>query len=331
MSQAFKESKTRILQAFEQILAERQPLDAKIATKEEEAERAKNAEMLERALHYSTDSIVRGLADLQLEFGTVVGDIVTRLDGETEKLDELQRAIATETERLDTLRKTRVVADALHLLSQEHQEKRRQLETRHRSDRETLEKTQVELRRQWQREQADHIAALEERQTLLQQERSTQEADYLYDAERSRQIALDEYETAQRQQERHLSDRRQTLERDWANREAQITRQATQLATYRQRADAFPQELETAIREAREAAIRDTNQETRIKADLATKDYETAQQSHTLQIAALEAKIANQASQIDDLSQQLTQAMQQAQTLALRAFETSSQRLVPTA
>ncbi len=327
MSQASKDSKARIMQAFGQILAERQPLDAKIATKEEEAEQAQNTEILARALQYTADNIVRGLADLQLEFGETVGGMVTCLEGETEKLDELQRAIATETDRLDTLRKVRTVADALHLLTQEHQEHLRQLESAFSQDGQALEKARAEVHQQWEREQVEHRVQQEERQSLQQQLRATQEADYGYETARSRQIALDNYETMQRQRLRQLEEHRQSLERDWTEREQEWTRQEALRLDYQQRAEAFPEELEAAIREAREEAIREVSQEARIKVELATKDYESAQQRHGFQIESLEAKIAQQSAQIEDLSQQLQQAMQQSQALALRAFESSAERL----
>lgn len=328
MTQTFQERNAQILRDFEGIRAQRQPLAAKIATREEESEREKNLTVLERARQYTTDTIVLSLAELQLEFGSIVSNVLTRLNSETEKLDDLQRAITTETDRLSTLHKTRIVADALYLLTQEHQERLRQLELQYSQNHETLEREQQETRQRWEREAAEQAAAQEQQQALLQQTRATQEADYTYETDRAQRLALDTYETTARQQEQALSDRRQTLERNWAEREEQLTRQATQLTQYRQRIDAFPQELETAIREAREASIRETTQDNRVKADLIAKDYETAQQGYSLQIQALEAKIAQQTQQIDSLSQQLTQALQQAQALTLRAFE-PTQRPTP--
>jgi len=64
MSIAVKDSKQQLMQAFQQIIADRKKLESKIATKQEEAEKAKNKETLEAASTYTVDSIVKGLADL---------------------------------------------------------------------------------------------------------------------------------------------------------------------------------------------------------------------------------------------------------------------------
>lgn len=69
---AVKDSKAKILETLQQILADKQKIESKVATKEEEAEKEKNQRVLEAASQYTADSIVRGLADLQLEFGSVI-------------------------------------------------------------------------------------------------------------------------------------------------------------------------------------------------------------------------------------------------------------------
>ena len=67
---ASQDSNEQVLAAFQKILADRKKLGARIATKEEEAVAAKNAQMLDVASAYTVDGIVKGLADLQLEFGS---------------------------------------------------------------------------------------------------------------------------------------------------------------------------------------------------------------------------------------------------------------------
>ncbi|NET52655.1 MAG: hypothetical protein F6K09_29450, partial [Merismopedia sp. SIO2A8] len=81
--------KTKVMDAFQRLLLERQGFTSQVATKEEEAEQARNREALETATQYTTDSIVRGLADLQLEFGTVVTSLTEQLSTETDKLEDL--------------------------------------------------------------------------------------------------------------------------------------------------------------------------------------------------------------------------------------------------
>lgn len=324
-----KDSKAKILETFQQILAEQQNIESKVATKEEEAEKEKNQRVLEAASQYTADSIVRGLADLQLEFGSVINGLSIRLTTETYKLDELKRAFEVETQHLQELQQTRVVADALHILSQEHQEKLRVLEHTAASDRETLEQEITLSRKTWQQEQEEHEILLRESNELLSRERQRQEEDYQYETERLRQIATDEYEEIKRQTERELQEALITKEKQWSERERLLAGNQALLEEYQRKAEAEPNELEEAVKKAREEGIRDVTQEAKVKADLFEKEWQSSKQGYELQIQSLEAKIQKQSEQITEISTQLQSAMRQAQELAMRAFESSSNRLVP--
>jgi hypothetical protein len=311
----------KILATFQSILAERQQTASRVATKEEESEQAQNQKVLAAVAQYTTDNIVRGLADLQLEFGSIVGDLSTRLSTETTKLDELKRAIAVETQRLQTLQKTRVVADALYLLTQEHQENLRLLEQRLAKEREALNKEMTGRRKVWQREQTEYETALEEAVQRLSRERERQEADYDYDTERSRKIATDDYEENKRQIERQIQETTQAREKEWAEREQVLAVHGTLLAEYQTQVAAFPAQLEEAVKKSREEGIRDANQDAKIKADLFAKEWEAIEQGYEFQIRSLEAKIQRQGEQITEISTQLQAATRQAQELAMRAFQ----------
>ena len=201
---AVKDSKAHIIETFQQILRERQKVASKVATKEEEAEKEQNIRVLEAASQYTADSIVRELADLQLDFGSVITKVSTKLTVETSKLDELKRAIEVETQHLQELRDTRVVADSLYILTQEHQENLQVLEDTAKSDRETLEREIAFSRKTWQQQQEEYEVLLLESNELLSRERQRQEEDYRYDTERSRQIANHENEATKLQIEREL-------------------------------------------------------------------------------------------------------------------------------
>ncbi|NET39310.1 MAG: hypothetical protein F6K19_46305 [Cyanothece sp. SIO1E1] len=321
---AVKDSKAEILQAFQAILAERRQLASKVATKEEEAEKEQNKSVVEAASQYTTDSIVRGLADLQLEVGGMVNELSTKLTDETAKLEQLQRAIAVETQHLQELQQTRVVADALYILRQEHQENLRLLEQQSASDREALAVEIAERRKAWQQEQEEFTAICNQRNTLLRREREWQEEDYQYETERSRKIEADEYEEAKRQSEREIQATNQAKAKDWAEREQVLAANQALLAEYQQQVEAFPAQLEEAIKKSREEGIREAHQAAKVKADLFTKEWEGSQQGYELQIQSLETKIQKQTEQIAEISTQLQAALRQAQELAMRAFASSA-------
>ncbi len=118
-----KDSKQQLVQAFQLIIRERKKLESKIATKPEEAEKAKNQEILTAASTYTVDIIVKALADLQLGFGSIINALSEKLAQDNSKLDELNQAIVIETKRLQELQQIRTVAYTLDIFTQEHQEK----------------------------------------------------------------------------------------------------------------------------------------------------------------------------------------------------------------
>ena len=322
---AVKDSKEQILAAFQRILAERKKLELKIATRQEEAEKEKNKQILSTASTYTVDSIVKGLADLQLEFGSIVIGLSEKLAKENSKLDELKLALEVETKHLQELQQIRVVADALDILNREHQEKLKTLEQDANNQKEGLEKERNQTRKTWQQEQAEYEIKLQAQNALLAKERQQEIEDYQYRLELARKINTDAYQARKRNLERDLQESTQLKDKDWTEREKILTAQQAQFVEYQKQINAFTAELDETVKKAREEAIRDVNQDAKVKADLFEKDWEGSKQSYELKIQSLEQAIAKQAEQIESLSSQMQAALKQAQDLAMRAFENSAQ------
>ncbi|NEP48185.1 MAG: hypothetical protein F6K65_04850 [Moorea sp. SIO3C2] len=321
---ATKDSKDQIFQAFDKILKDRQNIDSKIATKEEEAEKAKNQQVLETASNYTVDNIVKGMADLQLEFGTIVNELSEKLSSEASKLDELKLAIKVETEHLQYLQQIRVVADALHLLNQEHQEKLKSLEQKAAQQREEIEKDQEQKRKLWQKDQEDFEIARQEQNELLTRERQRQEADYQYELERNRKIETDQYEELSRNQERELQEANQEKDKQWSEREQKLEESQALFEEYQQKVEAFPTELDEIVKKVKDKAMRKVQNDAKVQADLLAKEWEVNQQGYDVKIQSLEQHIEKQNKQIENLYSQLQETLKQSQALTLKAFDGSS-------
>ena len=319
-----KDSKEQILATFQQLLAEKKKIESKIATKEEEAEKAKNKQILETASTYTIDSIVKGLADLQLEVGGIVGGLSEKLTGEANKLDELKRGIEIEKDHLQELKEIRIVADALYILNQEHQENLKSVEQEAANQREAVDKDMADKRKLWQREQAEYEIAIREQTEVTTRERQQEQDEHRYKLERTRKIEADEYEEKKRKLERELQEANQEKGNQWAEREKILTENQAKFEENQKKVEAFPAELETEVKKAREEAIKEATNEAKVKADLAEKEWEGTKQGYEMRILSLEATIQRQVEQITDLSTQLQAAMKQAQSLAMRAFESSN-------
>jgi hypothetical protein len=321
---ALKDSKEQLMTAFQQIIAERKKLEFKIATRQEEAEKERNIQILETASAYTVDSIVKGLADLQLEFGSIVTGLSEKLATENYKLDELKQALEIETQHLQELQQIRIVADALHILNQEHQEKLKLLEQDTASYREAIEKEIAQTRKNWQQAQAENEITLQAQNELLIKERQQEVEDYQYRLELTRKINTDAYQARKRNQERDLQEATGLKEKQWVERNTILTEQQPGFEEHQKQMAAFSSELDEAVKKAREEAIRDVHQDAKVKADLFEKDWQGTKQSYELKIQSLEQAINKQTEQVESLSNQLQAAMKQAHNLALRAFENSA-------
>jgi len=314
------DSKEQILAAFQQLLAQKKKIDSKIATKEEEAEKAKSKQLLETASTYTIDSIVKGLADLQLDVGSIVVGLSEKLTAEAKKLDEIKRGIEIETVHLQELKEIRIVADALYILNQEHQEKIRLLEQDADSQREIIEKDKNEKRKAWQKEQAEFEISVREQAEFLAKERKLEQEEHQYLLERTRKIETDEYEGKKRKLELEIAEANQEKDKVWAEREKILQDNQKLFEENQKKVEAFPAELEEAVKKAREEAIKEATNEAKYKAELVEKEWEGNKQGYEQKVQSLEATIERQTQQITDLSAQLQAAIQQAQALATRAF-----------
>ncbi|MCT7991456.1 hypothetical protein [Laspinema olomoucense] len=319
-----KDSKAQILSQFQQLLASRQGTASKVATKEEEAEKEKNKELLAVASTYTIDTIVKGLADLQLDFGSIVTQLAEKLSTETAKLDELKRAIFIQSDRLEELRQIRVVADALHILTQEHQEKLALLDHQAALQQEAIETDQAQKRKAWQKEQQEFESLVQEQDEAVAKEREQEAADYGYELLRIQELETDEYEERKRQQERELKEITREKQKNWTEREKYLTEHQAEFAANQQKIAGFEEELKQAYIKAKEEAIAEVKREAKVKSDLFEKEWEGTKQGYDLTLQSLNSNLERQTQQIADINAQLQAAMRQAQDLAMRAFQTSS-------
>lgn len=317
-------SKSKIMQSFQLLLAEKKKIESKVATKEEEAEKEKGKQILEQAANYTVDSIVKGLADLQLDFGGIINQLSEKLTAESAKLEELMQGIEIETQHLQELQKLRVVADALHILTQEHQEKLSALEQNASLHQEVLEKDMAAKRKAWQKEQEEYEATVQDQNELLTKMRQQEAGDYQYEIERQRQVEMDDYEEMKRKLERELQGTTREKEKNWEERESYLTANQAEFEENQQKAEGFEEELKQAYIKAKDDAIKEAEREAKVKADLYAKEWEGTKRGYELQIQSLEETIQRQIEQIADISAQLQAVLSQAQNLAMRAFASSN-------
>ncbi len=318
-----KDSKTEILAELSRILDRDRP-SSKVATKEEEAQLAKNKEIVARAANNTVDTIVKGMADLQLEFGSIVSELSNKLTSEVEKLTEAKQAIEIETQHRSELQKIRVVADALYIITQEHQQSLKTIEQQLASEQEDLGKDQTQVRKSWAQNAKEYAEQQAELATITAKERQKEQDEFQYKVTRDRQLQADTYAETKRNQEQEIQSRDREQQKQWKEREKFLKDNQKLLDENIAKVAVFPVELEEAVKKAREEAIKETSADAKVKADLFEKEWEGTKQGYEMKIQSLERVVERQSEQIIAITEQLQTVINQAQSLAMRAFETSA-------
>lgn len=314
------EGKEQVMAAFSKLLATHQNQESRVATKEEEAEKAKNIALLAKATDYTVDNIVNGMAALQLDFGLAVDLLKENLTTESSKLEELKKAIAVERANLKQLSQVRLVADALHILEQEHQAKLRQITESTELEQEKIDREISQTRQEWEQEAANFLVTTTEADELLAQQRAQEEADYNYELARQRTIEADEYAEDKRQQERELAEAEQEKAKDWAKREQYLSENQAKFAKQQTEIAGFEEKIKTEYNKAKGDAIAEATKKAKVETDLLEKDWSARQKGFDFQIESLSETLTRQEQQIADLKAQLQESNTQSQNLALRAF-----------
>ena len=318
-----KDESQALQQAFAEVRKEQAAAQGRFQSRAEVQRAQRDREVLGRAAEYTVDHIVRQSADVQLEVGAVLAQLEERLSGETTKLAELVTAGEVAGRELAELRRIRVAADALAALQQEGRERVARLQSEHQARLDALGREQSAERRAWEREDAEFAAGEKRQREETAREREEEEADHAYRRERERQHDTDAQHAADRAQERDLAGRRLTLERDWREREATLQPGAEQFERDRARVEAFPAELEEAVKKAREEGIRQASADAKVRSELLERDWEASKQSYELHLDSLQAAVAAAEAQVAELQAQQQRVSEQTQALATRAFTTS--------
>ena len=309
-----------IAKAFTSLLEQYQQGKSKIATKEEEAQKKQNQELLAKTSDYTVDQIVNNTASLQLSFGNVVNDLANKLTTESNKEDELEKAIVVEQEHLQQLDRLRLVADALYILHQQQQEKKVALATSTAKEKEVIEQEIAKTRQEWAKEQAEFVTRTSEAAELPIKKRELEIADYQYELQRQRTIEQDEYEEDKRLQTRELSELELTKNKDWSDRQQRLADRQAEFIKDREKVAGFEAKLQEESDRARVKAIKDADNKYKIEAELIEKEWSATERGNELKIESLTTIIEHQTAQIAEITAQLQEANVQAQNLAMQAF-----------
>ena len=318
------QSKEAVKKAFEALLREQKALKSRIVTKEEVAKEEANKALVETVGEYTTDSIVKGSAALQLDFTLSTEQLAEKLQQELTKLEELRGALKVEQSNLKIATSVHIAANALHILKQEQTQALEQFEEQKAEKLKQLEDEMTNQRERWTKETEEYNTQIAERKAALEKKRALELENYKYQLDRTYLIDKDDYDNQKKLLLRHLEETQAQKEKDWAKREKTLTDNQEDFNKYKEEVDNFEAKKDEEIKKAKDKAIKEANRKAKVERDLFEKEVEGKQKIAELQIQELERTIEAHQDNINQLNTELKEALAQVQALSIKALENSS-------
>jgi colicin import membrane protein len=319
-----KNTKEDMLKAYNELVQRFQEKSSAQPEKKAEVARAAEVALVEKTAAYTVESIIKNLADLNINLGKGLASLGEELTAEAAKLVEIRQAITIESKKVEELHDIDLAANTLEQLIQEHANRKAAFEAEIAESEARFEEEMAAKKSDWKKEQDAYIAAQKESEARLKKERDREKEEYEYTLALARRKEKDLYETQKAALQKALKEERQTQEQELAARETAVAAQEENLAQLQKQVAGFPKELSNAVEQARREVQQAADAKAKQETLLAAKEGEGEKKVAALKIAALEEMVSKQNAQIEALTRKLEEANTQVQAIAVKAIEGAS-------
>jgi len=273
-------------------------------TKTRRAVEMKEQQVLEDVKDLSFTSVSDSVAQTQVAVQQTLASVSAQLTAQLQILRDVEEAIRLRREELKELHDIEVTAQTLDELEAKIQQQRVAWDEEEAAKKRAFAEQQSERNKTWRREEEEH------QYTTQQKHRKIEDAHAaLMEAERKKE-----------------AERKEKLEKEWAEREQELKKREQELAELRALKEQLPEMIKKAENAAAAVAGNSVKKEYETKAQLAAKDHETDRKLAEQVIGSLNEQLKKQQTQIDDLKAQIEQAHQRMADISTKAFDSVSGR-----
>ncbi len=319
-----KNTKNEILDAYHEVLQRLK--ESKKISKQEQKMVEEKKDIIETASKQTAQDIVKNLAELKLSLVKSLEDIEEKLLSSHKKLFMLQQAIEIQTKDLSDIHEIKINSDTLAALLLAQKEKTFSFEQDMKERQQTFDQEITLKRVLWKKEQDEFELAKKDQENQIKKARQREEEEYHYQRDLLRQKEQDQYLTEKQSLEKELAMKRVSLEKEFKEREEKIVGQEQEFNKLKERAEAFPLELQRAIQETDQSVTERLKFQYDYESKLAQKEIEGERKLYQQMIATLEAKVVHLETQAKQLADKTDQASLQVQDIAVKAIEGASRQ-----
>jgi hypothetical protein len=308
-----RRSKSDVQNEFEKISDETLSLKESLDAKSESAVAYREAQIRAETSTASVEAVAQRISALGIDVSKALASVSNQLVAEVNQLTQLREAVALEQKELERLHQIDVTATAIGHLVEDYQNQRQQLESE-----------MVSQRTAWIEEKQAAAREQKEIDEAVRKQRQRESDDYEYKKALERKKAQDSYDESVRLQQKQNTEKQQTLEKSWAEREGALQTRERELSELRAQVDTLPARLKEERDRATSEATASIRSQFEQQIALLKKDAENDRKLSEMKIQSLESGSAHQLAQIDLLSKQLEDAKRQVQDIAVKAIEGAS-------
>lgn len=329
-------TKKEMLEAFN-LLKEKFKEKSKAELMPEKVKEAKKEkEVTYIADKVASESAIKRISELKLELGNALSIISGKLEEENEKYNKIKEAINLKNKELNEIFEIENSAYALAALLEAQKQKKLEFEYEMQQRKISLVEEIDKKRADWEKEKRQYYDLLKEQKVegekLKKREKEEYEYQFNRDKDHKKQKLKDEIdhltkelEAKKEAFEKQISEK----ENDLLQRDLAVSEREKAMADLQKRVDAFPLELESsinkAVQEARKAATADAQK----NEELNIKGFQGEKNVLVTKIESLEKIVADQRKQLDTLSEQLENAYEKVQDIAVKAVSSSQIHNMP--
>lgn len=321
---ALTNTKQEMLDAYNALLKQLQEKQAGELRPEKKMEEKKTKEAVAVAESLGSESVAKEINNLKLDVNKMLTQLYDRLDAEVNKFQMIQNAIAAKERDIRELYEIDKSAMTLAALIEAQNLKRQEFAAEMDVKKEALKREIETNRDEWLKEKEAHEAAVKERDAAEKKRQTREKEEFDYAFKREQQLATERYKYEKAKLEQELKDKKEALENEMKTREAAIAEREEELADLRKRAAQFPKELETAVNRAVKETAERITFEARAKEDLLKKEFEGDRNVLKTRVESMEKTANEQNDRMARLSQQLEEAYQKVQDIAIKTVEGAS-------
>jgi len=272
--------------------------------KNRRAVETKEQEVLEADKDLSFDSVSTAVAQTQVAVQQTLASVSAQLTAQLQTLREVEEAILLRSAELKRLHDVEVTAQTLDELEAKIQEQRRS----------------------WDEEEAAKKRAFAEQQSERNKKWAREEEEYQYRTSQAHKKLEDSFAALMSDEQKKEREKKELLEKQWAEREAELKKREQELADLRALKEQLPELIKKAENAAAAVAGNSVKKEYETKAQLAAKDHETDKRLAEQEIRSLGETNKKQQAQIDDLKAQLERALGDIKEISTQAVQSASDR-----